>query len=73
MELPQVGILREVNNDRLNVGIMVDAEWFKPWQTVYFIPHSQMIVQPEHTKYIVVPISDIIALYTYQSDEESNA
>jgi hypothetical protein len=26
MELPQVGILREVNNDRLNVGIMVDAE-----------------------------------------------
>ena len=55
------GLLWDVTSARPNKWEVVDWEWYKPGDVVYFIPHSAMPVEDnDGTEYLVVPKDQIV-------------
>jgi hypothetical protein len=64
-----ITLLQEVEDDRPNIGVVIDAEGFNPGDTVFYIPHSALKIEVGNMKYKAVPISDIVCLYRYEPDQ----
>ena len=53
--------LQQVETGRPNRWQVVDGQGFKPWDIVFYIPHSAIEIQEDGTTYYAVPKDQVIA------------